>query len=202
MKEKVAILILTEAPKPGSDQPDPLLAMVDGQDLLTQVIRRACATGFPVFVTIGTDVMERGQAIAHEPITIVPIPSDRTDISATLRAGINSLPEGLNGALVMLANMPNLTQDDLSTLLTHFAEVGSNLAVSATDKSGHPGHPVILPSRLFPYAKHLSGDQSARSLLHSESISLVKLENGHANTDMDRPENWVSWRADGDAEGP
>lgn len=195
MSKKIAILILAAGASTRMEGCDKLLELVEGQDLLSRVTARACATGFPVFVTLGTDTKERAQAIANAPVTIIPVAGASQGMSVSLKAGIRSLPSGLNGVLIMLADMPEITTEDLSVLLTHFAEVGAKRVVRGTDDTGHPGHPVILPSRLFKAVGQLSGDQGARELLMHENVSLVQLPKGHATTDLDTPEDWISWRA-------
>lgn len=195
MGDKIVILILAAGEMRDANAPDPLLALIGGQDLLTRVTRRACDTGIPVFVTIATDAIQRSAAIAREPVTIIPVPNSKTEMSAVIRAGIRSLPKGLDGVLIMLAQMPQISTEDLGVLLTHFAETGTKRAVSATDDTGHPGHPLVLPSRMFRLAARLSGDQTARVLLQYEDHSLVRLKPGHAHTEMNKPADWIGWRA-------
>ena len=193
MGEKIAILLLTaEAPPEGDD---PLLALLDGQDLMTRATRCACSTGNSVFVTIATNRMHLAKAIAREPVTIVPVPRKNTSMASALRAGIRSLPKRLDGAMVMLADIAALTGEDLGTLLTHFAELGAKRMVSATDESGHPGFPLVLPSRHFRPAARLGAGASILSLVKTRDVSLVRLDDGHARTDLSRPEAWVAWRA-------
>jgi len=195
MTKKIAILILAAGTSSRMEGRDKLLELIKGQDLLSRVTEQACATGFSVFVTLGTDAKKRAQAIANAPVTIIPVADASQGMSVSLKAGIRSLPPGLNGVLIMLADMPEITTDDLSILLTHFAEVGAKRVVRGTDETGHPGHPVILPARLFNRVGRLSGDQGARELLMRENVSLVQLPRGHATTDLDTPEDWISWRA-------
>jgi len=195
MSDRIAILVLAAGASSRMGGRDKLLELIDGQDLLSRVVARACATAFPVFVTIATDRMERAQAIANLPVTIVPVADAGDGLSASLRAGIRSLPQGLDGVLIMLADMPDITTEDLGTLLTHFAETGAVRVIRATDHTGHPGHPVVLPRRLFGAAAKLTGDQGARALFEKERVNLVHLPDGHASTDLDTPADWVAWRA-------
>lgn len=194
MSKPIAILILAAGASVRMGGRDKLLELIDGQDLISRVTEQACATGFPVYVAIATDRMERAKAIAHMPITIVPVANAQDGMSASLRAGIRSLPTGISGVLVMLADMPEITRDDLVTLLTHFAETGSDRVIRATDATGHPGNPAIIPRRLFSKLKGLSGDHGARVIFDQESVNLVRLPDGHASTDLDTPQDWVAWR--------
>lgn len=64
---------------------------------------------------------------------------------------------------------------------------------------GTPGHPVVLPRRLFPSLLELRGDQGARALLaqEEESLRLIPLPGANATTDLDTAEDWAAWRARG-----
>lgn len=195
MSKKIAILIVAAGDSVSGDAQNRLLEIVDGQDLISRVTEVACATGFPVFVTVATDAVLLGQAIANAPVTIVPVAGAGQDSSVSLVAGIRSLPSGLDGVLIMIADMPRITTEDLSVLLTHFAEVGAMRVVSGTDEVGHVGHPVVLPAKYFRSLAKLKGDQSIRALLMHENVSLVQLPEGHATVENDTPEDWISWRA-------
>lgn len=196
MSKRIAILILAAGASQRMEGRDKLLELIEGEDLISRVTSRACATDFPVYVSISTDAMERAKAIAHFPVTIIPVADADEGIAASLRTGVRSLPKGLDGVLVILADMPDLTTDDLVTLLTHFAETGSRRIIRATDDTGHPGHPVILPKRLFNAIRKLTGDQGASQLFRDQAVSMVRLPAGHATTDLDTPQDWVAWRAE------
>lgn len=192
MIENIAVLLLATGEK--STDGGTLLDLVDGQDRITRATQCACSTGAAVYVTIATDKMELAQAIASEPVTIVPVSTKKAGISGALSAGIKSLPKGLDGVLVMLASIGALTNNDLSILLTHFAELGSNRVVCGTDETGHPGYPLILPTRYFQKTGKLTPNQSLLRLLTHRNVSPVRLEPGHSRTDLDRPEDWIAWR--------
>jgi CTP:molybdopterin cytidylyltransferase MocA len=195
MSQAVPILILAAGASSRMGDDDKLLQLVDGQDLLSLVVGRAVATGGPVYVTLATDRMKLARAIADQPVTIVPVAEAARGVSESLKAGIRSLPKGAQGVLIMLADMPELTTDDICLMLTHFAELGSMRVVRATDKNGTPGHPVILPARLFPKVEKLHGDIGARDLIQGEMTNEVPLPGLRATTDLDTPEDWIAWRA-------
>ncbi len=190
----IPIVILAAGASARMGEEDKLLQIVDGQDLLSLVTGRAVSTGSPVFVTLATERMHIAAAIAHHPVTIVPVAEAARGVSESLKAGIRSLPEGVPGVLVMLADMPEITRDDLLQMMTHFAELGGRRVVRAADAQGTPGNPVILPARLFPEVARLSGDIGARDLIRREDVNLVILPGARATTDLDTPEDWVAWR--------
>ncbi len=174
---------------------DKLLERIDGVDLISLVTGRALATGAPVFVTVPTDSHERTRALAARPVTLVPVHDAASGMAASLRAGVRSLPEGVQGVLVLPADMPEVTTEDLNLMLTHFAELGARHPLRATDAAGRRGNPVILPARLFARLARLRGDTGARVLLDGENTCFIRLPDDHATTDLDTPEDWIAWRA-------
>ena len=193
MGQKIAILLLTASDV--ADKGEPLLVVTDGQDLLSQTTKCAVSTGVPVYITIATKRMALAKAISREPVTIIPLPKKCSGMPGAIREGIRSLPVGLGGVLIMLAGMARLTANDLEVLLTHFAELGATRTICATDDTGHPGFPIVLPSRYFRRAAKMKASESVFRLTHHQDLSLVRLTNGHAKTDVTLPVGWVAWRA-------
>ena len=68
--------------------------------------------------------------------------------------------------------------------------MSSDKVVRATDESRRPGHPVLLPARIFPALGALEGDDGGRSVLVKEDVQLVELSDRRATTDLDTPEEW------------
>ncbi len=190
----IPIVILAAGASSRMGDDDKLLQIVDGQDLLSLVTDRAVSTGSPVFVTLAAERMHIAAAIAHRPVTIVPVAEAARGVSESLKAGLRSLPAGVPGVLVMLADMPEITRDDLLQMMAHFAELGGRRVVRASDENGTPGNPVILPARLFAQLARLRGDVGARDLIRREEVNLVPLPGARATTDLDTPEDWIAWR--------
>ncbi|WP_295810500.1 molybdopterin-binding/glycosyltransferase family 2 protein [uncultured Nitratireductor sp.] len=109
-------------------------------------------------------------------------------LSTSLKAGIAALPDEAMGALVMLADMPEIRSEDLDRLVEAFVKAGGNAVVRATH-NGKRGNPVILPRALFAEVARLEGDTGARHVVEQELVGVVDVETGAAaHLDVDTPE--------------
>ncbi len=194
MGAPVAVLLLAAGRSARMGGRDKLLEEIDGQPLLRRMARRALECGAPLFVTLPAGDRKRAGAICDLPVQVVPVADPAEGMAAALRAGIAALPPRTEGALIMLADMPEIATGDLRRLLAAFAGAGGRRIVRACGPDGTPGNPVVLPARLFAALGQLRGDCGARGLVHAEEVIAVPLPVGHATTDLDTPEDWAAWR--------
>lgn len=192
--DAVALLILAAGSSSRMQGRDKLLEPIDGRPLLMRVIDTAQATGNSVYVTLPEGKNARRSLIADRDIQIIDVTDADSGMSASLRAWAASKPAQDTNVMIILADMPDLTTGDLTTLLSAFAKNHGNAIIRATSADGKPGHPIIFPNRLIPQIAKLTGDQGARSLLTAEDVIQVPLPNEHATTDLDTPEQWEHWR--------
>jgi molybdenum cofactor cytidylyltransferase len=173
---------------------DKLLEPIDGVPLLLRQARVALATGASVIVTLPLDRPLRNAALAGLDLMTAPVPDAALGLSASIRAGVRAA--GARPVLVLLADLPEITTDDLSLLLARHA-VAPDLILRATAADGTPGHPVLFPAWALPGLAALTGDSGARDLLqqHRDRTEMVALPARHAVTDLDTPEDWAAWRA-------
>jgi CTP:molybdopterin cytidylyltransferase MocA len=172
---------------------DKLLEDVGGQPLLARQTRMALATGAPVLVTLRprdqrSEVLPRGAKALN-------MPEASEGLAASLRSGAAWAEAlGANALMVVLADLPDLTAQDLETVADHFSEEPRRIC-RATDESGQAGHPVIFPSLYFAQIQRLSGDDGAKAILAQNPPRICRLPALHATTDLDTPEAWTAWRA-------
>ena len=102
-------------------------------------------------------------------------------------AALLSQPE-LNGALVMLADMPLISATHLDRMIVAFNQVGSKSVVRAAHH-GQPGNPVIIPNPLFADMAKLVGEQSGQAIIKASGLPIIFCEIGPAAlADIDTPE--------------
>lgn len=174
---------------------DKLLQTVDGMPLLRRLVVRALSVA-PVVVTVPAPDHPRSAALDGLGARVLPVPDAADGMAASLRRGIKSLPANTTGAMIVPADMPDLTDDDLSCIINAHRDKPKAI-VQATAADGRPGHPVLFPEVLFADVGRLSGDDGARSILrdHSGLVYRVALPEQHAVKDLDTPEDWAAWRA-------
>ena len=190
-----SILILAAGASSRMRGADKMLEIVDGVAQIRRITEAALATGCPVTVTLPPDHPARVVALAGLAARQVIVTDARAGMAASIRAGLATLPPAA-AVLVVLADLPELTEADLRTMLAAQGET-PDLIIRACSASGLPGHPVCFPPWARAELAALSGDTGARDLLarHTALVRAVALPGRHAVTDLDTPEAWAAWRA-------
>ncbi len=196
MKPRIGIAILAAGASARMRGRDKLMEPVTGMPILRRQAELACATGLPVFVGLSPDHPARRMALEGlKGCLLKDIPDCRQGMSGSLRAAVTWAQEkAFDGVMILLADMPDLELQDLIHLHTAFQQ-NPTAIWRATDTSNQPGHPVILPARLFSALAHVQGDDGGRSVIGNEVAQLLPLPDRRATTDLDTPEEWDHWRA-------
>jgi CTP:molybdopterin cytidylyltransferase MocA len=192
----VAILIPAAGASTRMRGADKLMESVGGETALRRAARMAAATGARVIVTLpdgGPHAAPRRAELTGLGVTAVPVPDAHDGMSASFRAGVRAAGNA-EGLMVVLPDMPEIETEDLAAILEVFAE-DPDTPVRAASEDGRPGHPAILPRRLFPDISVLTGDAGARKLFSGEDVTFVHLRGARAVTDLDTPEAWAEWRS-------
>lgn len=178
---------------------DKLLESVEGRPVLALLAARARATGAVVLVTLPPGATARAAALAGLDVARAEVADAAEGMAASLRAGAAAAAaDGHAGLMVLPADMPDIETADIRGMLDAFAAAPAPRPIlRATTADGHPGHPVILPARLFPALADVFGDTGGREVLrtHAGDLLLHALPGARAVTDLDTPEAWARWRA-------
>src|SRR5262249_5131022 len=130
------------------------------------------------------------------PVRFVHNLSFAEGLSTSLKAGIRGLGDGIEGALVCLGDMPEISPALIAHLVAGFApEKGKDIVVPV--QGGRRGNPVLIGSRHFAGTKKLSGDMGARELIQARADAVVEVQVGDdgAFVDLDTPEALADYRA-------
>ncbi|WP_407493568.1 NTP transferase domain-containing protein [Pseudooceanicola sp. MF1-13] len=188
----LAILLLAAGASSRMRGGDKLMEQVDSAPLIATMARRALPVA-PTVIAVPSLTHPRAAALAALGVTLIPVPDADQGMSASIRAGIAALPAD-SAAMILPADMPEITTRDLITMAQAFAEAPDQIH-RATTADGTPGHPVIFPAHMLKDLAKLTGDQGARTLLKTAPITKVPLPGSHATTDLDTPEAWAAWRS-------
>ncbi|SMC43455.1 NTP transferase domain-containing protein [Primorskyibacter flagellatus] len=192
---KVAVIIPAAGASRRMRGADKLLQDVDGKPLLRIMAERACAVSDTVFVTLPNLDHPRANALDDLSLRVIPVPDAAEGMAASLRAAARALPDGIDGALILPADMPDIKSSNLDSIIKYY---GNNPhAIIQGSSLNEPGHPVLFPADCLSLFKTLSGDRGARPILQQmrDRIMLVPLPGRAALTDLDTPEAWTKWRA-------
>lgn len=192
---KTVILILAAGASSRMGNEDKLMKDANGAPLLARVIIRAHSTRLPVLVTVPTLDHPRTTLLQGTTAKPIAVPDRSEGMAASIRRGINSLPDQTPGVMILPGDMPDLTTDDLIQLSRAFKN-NPDCIIRATSDDGRPGHPVIFPANLFSKLRQITGDQGARAVIktHMDRLRLVALPGNHAQCDLDTPADWTAWQ--------
>ena len=176
---------------------DKLLLDIDGATLLrrTALMARAATDG-AVLVALPARPHPRWAALDGLDVAGIAILNAAEGINASLRAGVAAISKDSRAVMILLADLADLTTDDISSVLQS-VDTKQNINIwRGTTEDGKPGHPVVFHRRLFPELGDLTGDSGAQSVVraHADKVSLVALPRQNARLDLDTPEDWEHWR--------
>lgn len=189
---KVAAIVLAAGQSRRMGGANKLLARFGGKETLVARAVDCALEGGPVAVSVVTghqaDRIVAALEGRQDSVRCIHNPNYADGLAGSLKAGIASLPAEADGALVMLADMPAVSSEDLRRLISAFVAAGGNSVVRATH-DGKRGNPVILPRAVFPAVSRLEGDTGARHLIENEGMPVIDVEIGPAaSLDVDTRE--------------
>jgi molybdenum cofactor cytidylyltransferase len=168
-----------------------LIAPLAGVPLARHVAQAALASkARPVVAVTGHAKEAVEAAFEGLGLTIAYNENFASGRASSLRAGIAALPADIDGAMVLLGDMPAVTPALIDQLIERFQQAPAALAV-APMLGGRRGNPVLLSRGLFERVAKLEGDAGARrllALLSPEKILEIDAEGLGASLDVDTPE--------------
>jgi molybdenum cofactor cytidylyltransferase len=186
---RFAAVILAAGRSTRMGGPNKLLATVTGRPLARIAAEAALASkARPVVVVTGHQSETIADALRDLPLQFAHNPDVADGLSTSLRVGLAALPDDIDGAVVMLADMPQVDQALIDRLMSAYdAEKGALIAVPVID--GKRGNPVLWSRRFFPELMALTGDIGARHLIgkYAEAVVDVPVTGAGALVDIDTP---------------
>jgi len=144
-----------------------LVATLDGEPIVRRVARAALASHTrPVVVVVGHAREAVASALDGLAVRIAFNPDFATGMASSLRTGLAALPSEIDGAVILLGDMPKVEPNLIEALLGAF-KTRQGAAAAAPVREGRRGNPVLLGRKLFAAAMRLSGDEGARRILAS-----------------------------------
>jgi molybdenum cofactor cytidylyltransferase len=174
-----------------------LLESVGGEPMVHCVAAVALAGGaMPVIVVTGHEAPTVAAALRGLNVTIVANPDYAEGLSTSLREGLRALPAGIDGALILLGDMPEVEASVLGALMVAFT--GTN-AICVPARHGRRGNPVLWGSAYFAEMMELTGDSGAKLLMARHEAQLIEVEvmTDSIFEDVDAPEDLARLKRSG-----
>jgi len=147
-----------------------------GRAMIARVAENALASrARPVLVVTGHERERVEEALSGRPVLMTHADAYAEGLSASLKAGIAALPDDVEGALVMLGDMPLVSPAVLDRLLAAFDPEEGRAIVQPTFR-GKQGNPVLWGREFFGEILGITGDVGARHLTGRHADRLVEVE--------------------------
>lgn len=167
-----------------------LLESLDGVPLVVRAVRAALASrAKPVIIVTGHEAAAVEQALAGLDVRIVHNPDFAEGLSTSLKTGIATLPDDVDGAVVSLGDMPRIEARHLDRLISAFSpKEGRGIVVPV--HLGKRGNPVLFARAYFPELLAIEGDTGARHIIAASAseVAEVDLATDAIFLDIDTPE--------------
>lgn len=170
------------------------LVRIEGRPLLHSAVSRAVdVVGHAVIVVLGSHASEMAPLLRHTPASVAVNREWEEGIGSSIRAGVAQVPGTADGILILLADQPSVTVEDLRRLVGTWRRQPDSIV--AAQYAGISGVPAIFPRWAFRALADLRGDRGAQVLFHRYQDQVVRLHMPSAALDIDRPEDLLAVEA-------
>ena len=153
-----------------------LMVKVDGKPLFLKAVEAAIRSkASPIFVVTGYEAENIEEQLENIDINILRNHDYASGVKTSIRLGLKSVPSSCDGALLIPADMPNITAEYLDKMIKSFDKKKERQLVVSTH-SGHRCNPVLWSSELYPQADLAPEDTHLRQVFleHSDYIKMVE----------------------------
>jgi molybdenum cofactor cytidylyltransferase len=185
----IAALLMAAGNSRRMGGPNKLLMTLHRKSMISFAVKAVIEANFEKRIMVtgrdadGISVFATGFEVVHNP-------HFAEGFGTSLSAGFSALmlQPDIDGALVMLADMPLIKAVHLTILTDAFATENGQAVIRA-GHNGLPGNPVIIPKSLFSNMAKLDGEQSGQTIIKASGLPVVLVEIGSAAlADADTPE--------------
>lgn len=191
---EVAAVVLAAGLSRRLGRPKQLLVL-DGQPLVVHVVRRALAGEVNrVVVVTGAQDAEIREALDAFPVEIVFNPRFAEGQGTSLAMGIAVLSEGVDAAVILLADQPGVRPGTIRAAVDARRKTGAPVVMAQYGRER--GHPVLFGRETFPELLTLDADMGGREVVAAHRDAVVLVDGGSATPppDVDTEEDWAALR--------
>ena len=187
----LAAVVLAAGESTRMGTPKQLLEL-GGRPMLQHVVDAAVGAGLaPVIVVLGHEAgrVEAALELARSARAVVN-PEYRSGQASSLRAGLDSLGDEVDAAVILLGDQPDVTPEIIARVVESWR--ASGLPIARACSGGAPGHPVVVDRSEWPAWRRLTGDEGARRLIARHPERAVDVDLAHERpSDIDTPADFA-----------
>ena len=165
------------------------LLPLDDQPVIAHCLSAIMAADFSeIMVVVGRQHQQLEREIRKFAAAIVCYPQPQSDMTASVRAGLQALSLPVTGVLVCLADHPLVSADTYRFLLRQHLLEPRKIIIPVCE--GKRGHPTLFPSHLL---QELHTLPTLRDIirLHPDLVLLSDITDRGVAIDMDTPDDYL-----------
>jgi molybdenum cofactor cytidylyltransferase len=187
---KIAALLMAAGQSRRMGAQNKLLAEVNGSPMVRQALNQITdSDARPIAIVLGHEPEKIRACLANSDVTFVENLDFEQGLSTSLKRGLDSLPDDIDGVIVCLGDMPRVTADEINRLIAAFNPLEGR-AICVPTYLGKRGNPVLWAHSFFEEMSCLQGDVGARHLIgeYSDVVVEIEMEADGVLLDIDTPE--------------
>lgn len=162
-------------------------------NLVNTAIYTARTAGLdPIVVVLGANAAVIRATIQDEDVTTVENTYWAEGQSGSIRVGLEHIRQPVSGALILLADQPQVSVSLVVTLVEQ-ARLGRDIVAPVINDQR--ANPVYFSAKTFDRLKAVSGDQGGRSLFSEYRADLVPFLDDWMAKDIDTPQDYSDLRS-------
>lgn len=127
-----------------------------------------------VIVVTGHDRTKVEAELDDLDVTFVHNPAFSEGLSTSLRTGLSALSPGIQGAVILLGDMPNVGTGLIDEMIARFKTAGPSSVIVPTSE-GRRGNPVLWGRDYFNELTDVTGDKGGRDILRRLAENVVEV---------------------------
>jgi molybdenum cofactor cytidylyltransferase len=187
---RIAAVVLAAGRSTRAGAVNKLTALIDGVPMVARALARIVGSrADPIIVVTGHEAEQVRHALAGTQASFTHNPDYAQGMATSIAAGIKALPDGLDGALICLGDMPGIEAAEIDRLIDAFDPSG-RAAICIPVAGGRRGNPVLFAARFFNELKALTGDSGAKAVIaaHADMVAEVAMAGSGTLIDLDTQE--------------
>jgi len=188
-KANIGIVILAAGIGSRTGRNKLMIEYEDGTPLFMHAVNAALGSeGSPVFIVTGYHDEEMAEHLENIDINVLYNPAYRSGIKTSIALGLKSIPSFCEGALLLPADMPNITAADINKLIASYKK-GKEKQVCMFTHHGQKANPIIWSSALYDKADIVPEDSLLRPIFmeHADYTTYVDVKNDAKFLDVNFP---------------
>lgn len=186
---RIAALVLAAGQSRRYGSENKLLVELEGIPLVRHTVAAAQASqADPLLLVTGHAREAVESAVSETGVNRIHNPDYAQGLSTSLRRGLASLPDDVDGVVVLLGDMPKIDAKTIDKLIAAFDPLEGR-AICIPTSHGKRGNPVLFARRFFAEAMEIAGDVGAKPLIadHADQVAEVPVDGNSVLLDVDTP---------------